>query len=90
MNRIGTIIRVIGAPGNPNAALLPLGVARKLDRFRDTARVLLEPWLVEAAIARLGARRLTPEQQRAVVKATRTPHKVKWPDWWSTKENDEP
>jgi len=23
-----------------------------------------------------------PEQQKTVVKATRTPHKVKWPDWW--------
>ena len=80
--RISTIIRVIVAPGNPNAALVPLGMARKLDRFRETAHVLLEPWLVEAALVRLGARRLTPEQQLAVVKATRTPHKVEWPYWW--------
>jgi hypothetical protein len=44
--------------------------------------VLLEPWLVEAALARLGERRLTPEEQETVVQATRTPHKVKWPQWW--------
>lgn len=84
--RITTIVRVIVAPGNPNAALLPLGMARKQDRFRDTARVLLEPWLVEAALARLGARHLTRPEQQTIIKATRTPHKVRWPDWWSEKE----
>jgi hypothetical protein len=42
----------------------------------------LEPWLVEAALARLG-RRLSPADQRTIVKATRTPHKVRWPEWWS-------
>jgi len=87
-NRITAITYVVVAPGNPNAALLPLMMARKLDRFRDTARVLLEPWLVEAALARLGARRLTHEEQQTVVKATRTPHKVRWPDWWSAKITD--
>ena len=81
-NRITAIIRVIVSPGNPNAALLPLRMAHKLDRYRDTARVLLEPWLVEAALARLGARRLTEDEQQAVVIATRTPHKVRWPSWW--------
>ena len=81
--RITTILRVIVAPGNPNAALLPLRMASKLDRYRDTARVVLEPWLVEAALARLGARQLTLEDQHVVVKATRMPHKVKWPSWWT-------
>jgi hypothetical protein len=42
----------------------------------------LEPWLVEAALARLG-RTLSPADQRIVMKAARTPHKVKWPEWWS-------
>ena len=82
-NRITAIVRVIIAPGNPNEALLPLGMASKRDRYRDTARVLLEPWLIEAALARLGVRRLTHQEQQAVVNATRMPHKVKWPDWWS-------
>ena len=43
---------------------------------------MLEPWVVEAAIARLGDRQLTAEEQVTVLKATRTPKKVKWPDWW--------
>jgi hypothetical protein len=42
----------------------------------------LEPWLVEAALARL-LHTLSPADQRIVVKATRTPHMVKWPEWWS-------
>ena len=46
----------------------------------------LEPWIVEAALARFGGRRLTVEKQRIVVDATRTPHKVKWPDWWEIRD----
>ena len=44
--------------------------------------MLLEPWIVEAALERLGKRRLTREQQEIVVRATRTPRKVRWPAWW--------
>ncbi len=60
-------------------------MASKLDRYRETARMMLEPWLVEAALARLGERRLTREEQETVVRATRTPHKVQWPDWWEAR-----
>jgi hypothetical protein len=42
----------------------------------------LEPWIVEAALARLGERRLTRDEQRVVERATRTPQKVSWPKWW--------
>jgi len=59
-----------------------LRTARKLDPYRETARMALEPWLVEAALARL-LHTLSPADQRIVVKATRTPHMVKWPEWWS-------
>ena len=76
------IVRVIVAPGSVTSALEPLRMARKLDPYRETARMALEPWLVEAALARLG-RTLSPAEQRIIVKATRTPHKVKWPKWWS-------
>lgn len=69
-------------PGSVNCALEPLRMATKLDRFRPTARMLLEPWLVEEALSRLGTRRLTMEEQAKVVKATRTPRKVRWPEWW--------
>jgi len=36
-------------PGSVTYALLPLRMARKLDPFRKTVRIVLEPWLVEAA-----------------------------------------
>lgn len=79
---ISVIVRMIVAPGSVTSALAQLRMAKKLDPYRETARMVLEPWLVEAALARLD-RRLSPADQRTIVKATRTPHKVKWPDWWS-------
>jgi len=57
-------------------------MAEKLYRYRDTAKVALKPWIVEAALAHLGHRRLTRQQQKTVFDATSTPDKVKWPDWW--------
>jgi hypothetical protein len=70
------------APGSVTSALVSLRMARKLDPYRETARMVLEPWVVETALARL-SEKLSPADQRTIVKATRTPHKVKWPDWWS-------
>ena len=66
-----------------DAILEPLGIAKK-KYPADPKRVRweLNPWIVEAALARLGSRRLTEEEQREVWEATRTPHKVRWPDWW--------
>ena len=40
------------------------------------------PHLQEIALDRLDGP-LTQDQQRTVLAATRTPHKVKWPNWWS-------
>jgi len=77
------VVAVSVSPGSVTSALEPLRMARKLDRYRPTARMALEPWIVEAALARLGGRRLTREQQRTVLRATRTPRKVRWPDWWA-------
>lgn len=76
------IVFAIVSPGSVNSAMEPLRMAKKLDPYRETARMAIEPWLVEAALARLGDRRLTREEQRTIVKATRTPKKVHWPDWW--------
>lgn len=71
------------SPGSVNTALETLKMGKILDRYRETnARVVLEPWLVEAAIERLGERRLNRAEQEEVVQATRTPKKVNWPDWW--------
>jgi hypothetical protein len=79
---ISVIVRIIVTPGSVTSALQPLRMAKKLDPYRETARMALEPWLVEAALARV-PQRLSPTDQRTIVKATRTPHRVKWPDWWS-------
>jgi hypothetical protein len=73
------------APGNVNIALEPLRMATKLDRYRPSARMMLEPWLVERALSRLGDNRLSVEEQAKVVRAVRTPHKVRWPDWWKVR-----
>jgi hypothetical protein len=70
-------------PGNVNMALEPLKMGRILDRYRkQNARLVLEPWLVEAALDRFGDRRLNVDEQKDVLQATRTPKKVTWPDWW--------
>jgi Family of unknown function (DUF5681) len=79
---VSVIVMVSVAPGSVTSALEPLRMAKKLDPYRETARIVLEPWLVEAALARL-PRTLNPADQRIVMKAARTPHKVKWPEWWS-------
>jgi hypothetical protein len=79
-----TIVRVIISPDNPNHALLLLKMAGKLYRFQPHAQIKLEPWLVQRALDRLGDRRLTRKQRATVVAATRTPGKVRWPDWWGT------
>ena len=73
------------SPGCVNPALKPLRMAKKLDPYRDTARMKIEPWLVEAALARFGDRRLSREEQQIVVDAARTPHRIQWPDWWTVK-----
>lgn len=70
-------------PGSVNMALEPLKMGTILDRYREaSSRVTLEPWLVKAALERLGDRRLSRAEQQEVIQATRTPKKVNWPDWW--------
>lgn len=83
-NRISirTIVRIVVAPGSVTWALEALRMARKLDRFRSTAKMMLEPWLVEMALARLDARYLTIDQQKQITRVTRIPWKARWPKWW--------
>jgi hypothetical protein len=76
------IVHCILDPGSVSSAVECLRIGTKLDRYRETARILLEPWIVEAALARFGEKQLTPEEQEIVLKATRTPTRVRWPDWW--------
>jgi Family of unknown function (DUF5681) len=76
------LIHIIVDPGSVTRATEYLRMARKFDPYRETARMALEPWLIEAALERL-SEKLSPADQQTIVKAARTPHKVRWPDWWS-------
>ena len=80
-----TMVVCFVTPGSVNSALEPLRMASKLDRYRPSARIMLEPWIVEQALSRLGDMRLSVEEQAKVVRAVRTPHKVRWPDWWKVR-----
>lgn len=70
-------------PGDLRHALRNLGIAVMLDRYRPSARLVLETWIIEEALARLGDAQLSFDEQQVVVEAARAPHKVRWPDWWS-------
>lgn len=59
-----------------------LRMATKLDPYRETAHLAIEPWLVEAALARL-EEPLSVADQHTVLNATRRARKVRWPKWWS-------
>lgn len=81
-----SVIILSAISSGADAILEPLGIA-KLRYPGDKHRVRwdINPWVVEAALARLGSRRLSESEQREVWNATRTPHKVKWPEWWTIK-----
>ena len=76
------VIRRIVSPGSVTSALEALRMAKKLDPYRETARIALEPWLFEAALRHLNEK-LSPSDQRIIVKVVRNLRKVKWPEWWS-------
>jgi hypothetical protein len=67
-------------------AIEDLGIgARMHPTNEEQVRLMLKPWIVEASLARLGTRRLSVEEQQVVLNSTRTPEKVRWPDWWTVR-----
>ena len=81
-----TILRIQFVGFGVGTVLSRLGMAIKrhpLDEKR--VRWELKPWIVEAALARLGTRQLTIEEQRTVVAAVRDPAEIAWPEWWSVR-----
>lgn len=80
---VGCIITHYVSPGSVGTGLDALGIAIKLKRYSADAFYKLKPWIVEAALARLGDRRLTTKEQEIVLRATHSPNKVRWPEWWS-------
>ena len=64
--------------------LCRIGMAVKQHAHNEQqVRLKLRPWIVEAALARIGSRTVSEGEQREVWHATQTPHKVNWPDWWT-------
>ena len=60
-----------------------LGMAVRLsESSEENVRLMLKPWIVEAALARMAPNQLSIEEQKIVLASTRTPEKVQWPDWW--------
>jgi hypothetical protein len=79
------VIRFIGS--GADVILEPLGMAKlKYPTDEARARSELNPWIVEAALARLCSQQLSQAEQREVWNATRTPHKVNWPEWWVVRD----
>jgi hypothetical protein len=76
------LTRIIVYPGSVTHAAELLRMAKKLDPYRETARIVLEPWIIEYALGRFD-RKLTSAEQQIIVKVARTPSKVRWPDWWT-------
>jgi hypothetical protein len=77
------IIRVIICAFGSCSVAEDYGLGLKVNRYsKETVRFLLKPWIVEAALARMGDRRLTSEQQRLVIASVQHPEKVSWPTWW--------
>lgn len=67
-----------------DAILEPLSIAvLKYPTDKDRIRWEINPWIIEAAFARRGNDPLSAEQQKEIWSNTRTPNKVKWPEWWS-------
>lgn len=78
------VIRIVLVGMGIGCVLRDLGLAIKTNPLNETrARWWLKAWLVEAALSRLGDRRLTAAEQREVWNATRKPETVNWPDWWA-------
>jgi hypothetical protein len=60
------------------------GFGKKAYLKGKTGRVLLETWVVEEALERLGERRLTRAEQKIVLSAARFPKRVQWPSYWES------
>ena len=58
-------------------------VTNKFKTDQSRVRCEINPWIVKKALDRLEWIGLSGKEQRTVWEATRTPHKVKWPDWFT-------
>ena len=70
-----------------DAVLDTLNLARlKYPSDKNRVRWEINPWIVEAALARAGERQLSRQEQQEVWANTRNRQKVKWPEWWAERD----
>jgi len=80
----GGILRIIMITYGVGGVLKKLGIGTKRNPLsKELVRWELQPWIVQAALDRLGDRVLTPEEQREVWSVTRQRDHVVWPRWWT-------
>lgn len=82
--KVTTITRIIVISHSIGCSMRALGIAEK--RFpldKEKVHWLLQPWIVQAALNRMGNRQLTRDEQREVWNATKAPDKINWPEWWT-------
>ena len=81
---IPTVMRIVFVGAGVGTLLGDLGMGIKKYRL-DEKRVRweLKAWIVEAALARFGAKRLTTDQQIEVWNACHKPDQITWSDWWT-------
>ena len=81
-----TITRIIWksvSPGSVGGSIDALGMAVKLRKYSDDAEYRLKPWIVEAALVRLGKLQLTLDEQKEVWTSSDKPETIRWPEWWT-------
>jgi hypothetical protein len=69
-------------PYSLEGAIEALGGGRLLYAHSDSARMLLDPWVIEFGLGHLGEHRLSRQEQRIVLFFARLPKRAAWPDWW--------
>ena len=85
-DKLKTVTVSIGGihPNSLEGAIHVLGGGELLYANKSTARMLLEPWIIEMGFANLGERRLSIKEQRIVLACARHPRRTFWPEWWET------
>lgn len=77
-------IRVLIISYGVGVVLSELGMGIKRNPLsREKVYWQLKPWIVQAALDRLGERVLTPDEQNEVWSVTHQRDQIRWPQWWT-------
>jgi hypothetical protein len=81
--RVRTLSMSYIYPDSLEGAIQLLGGGKLLYTNSSTARMLLEPWVIELGISLLGESTLSRHEQRIVLYFARHPRRTRWPSWWA-------